>query len=88
MALIELYRTTGEKRFLDFAGYLLRSDRERLPLSTRESVYLFTGKPFTEHTGMEGHAFARVTPAAEPPTIISRRAMKNMGYPRQSGRTW
>ncbi len=56
MALVELYRTTGERRFLEFAGYLLRGDSERKPLAARDYVYLFTGKPFTGRTQMEGHA--------------------------------
>ena len=42
--------------YLDFAGYLLRGDPERLPLPQRDLVYLFTGKPFTSRTKLEGHA--------------------------------
>lgn len=55
LALIELYRTTGDKRFLEFAAYILGGD-ERNKLSQRDLVYLFTGKPFTARTRLEGHA--------------------------------
>ncbi|MGE5569047.1 MAG: glycoside hydrolase family 127 protein, partial [Rhodospirillales bacterium] len=56
MALVELYRTTGERRYLDLAGYLLRGDGERLKVSPRQLVYMFSGKPFTSRTKLEGHA--------------------------------
>ena len=55
MALIELYRLTGDKRQLDLAGYILHGD-ERIPLQHRESVYMFSGTPFTGRTHLEGHA--------------------------------
>jgi len=55
MGLIELYRLTGDKRQLDLAGYILRGD-ERIPLQHRESVYMFSGIPFTGRTHLEGHA--------------------------------
>ncbi len=57
MALVELYRTTGDRRYLDFAGYLLSGvERARLHLTGDQLVYLFSGKPFTSRTGLEGHA--------------------------------
>ncbi len=56
MALVELYRTTGERRYLDLAGYLLHGDGERLKLSARSMSYMFSGKPFTSRTKLEGHA--------------------------------
>lgn len=57
LSLVELYRTTGEKRYLDFAGYLLHGDERNLKvIPPRELVYLFTGKPFTSRTQLEGHA--------------------------------
>jgi hypothetical protein len=56
MALVELYRTTGEGRYLELAGYLLRGDGERLNLTAGQMVYMFSGRPFTERTAMEGHA--------------------------------
>jgi DUF1680 family protein len=57
MALVELYRTTGERKYLDFAGYLLSGvERERLHLTDEQVVYLFSGIPFTSRTQFEGHA--------------------------------
>src|ERR1022692_873190 len=49
--------TTGDRRYLDFAGYLLSGvERERLHLTEDQLVYLFSGKPFTARTEFEGHA--------------------------------
>ncbi len=57
MALVELYRTTGERKYLDFAGYLLSGvERERLHLTDSQVQYLFSGIPFTSRTHFEGHA--------------------------------
>jgi DUF1680 family protein len=57
LAMIELYRTTGERKYLDFAGYLLSGvDRERLKLTDQDVTYTFSGKPFTSRTVLEGHA--------------------------------
>src|SRR5215472_6389865 len=56
MALVELYRITGQKRYLDLAGYLLHGDPERIPLRPDRYVYLFSGIPFTSRTALEGHA--------------------------------
>jgi len=64
MALTELYRTTGKREYLDFAGYLLKGDQARLPLAQRDLVYLFTGKPFTARTKFEGHAVRAMYAAA------------------------
>src|SRR5579864_1449876 len=55
MALIELYRTTGDKRHLELAGYILQGD-ERIKLPQRGYVYHFCGIPFTTRTHLEGHA--------------------------------
>ena len=55
MALIELYRITGDKRQLDLAGYILGGD-DRLQLPERRTIYMFSGTPFTSRTKMEGHA--------------------------------
>lgn len=57
LALAELYRTTGDRRYLGLAAYLFSGvERERLKLRERDLVYLFSGKPFTERTQLEGHA--------------------------------
>src|SRR6476661_145306 len=55
LALIELYRITGDKRQLDLAGYILAGD-ERLHLPERRTIYMFSGTPFTARTKLEGHA--------------------------------
>ncbi|MGB8799172.1 MAG: beta-L-arabinofuranosidase domain-containing protein, partial [Candidatus Acidiferrales bacterium] len=55
MALIELYHTTGDKRQLDLAGYILAGD-DRLQLEPRRTIYMFSGTPFTARTKLEGHA--------------------------------
>lgn len=55
MALIELYRTTGNRQYLDLAGYILHGD-SRIPLTQRQIVYMFCGVPFTSRTKLEGHA--------------------------------
>jgi DUF1680 family protein len=57
MALVELYRTTGERKYLDFAGYLLSGvERERLHLSDDQVEYMFSGIPFASRKRFEGHA--------------------------------
>jgi len=55
MALIELYRITGDKPQLDLAGYILEGDK-RIELPERRTIYMFSGTPFTARTKMEGHA--------------------------------
>jgi hypothetical protein len=55
MALIELYRTTGKRSYLDLAGYILHGDN-RVPLTARQITYMFCGVPFTSRTHLEGHA--------------------------------
>jgi DUF1680 family protein len=55
MSLIELYRTTGNRRYLELAGYILHGD-DRIPLNPRQITYMFCGIPFTSRTRLEGHA--------------------------------
>jgi DUF1680 family protein len=55
MALIELYRTTGNRAYVDLAGYILHGD-ERIPLRPQQTIYMFCGIPFTSRTHLEGHA--------------------------------
>jgi uncharacterized protein len=55
LALIELYRTTGDQRYLGLAGYILQGD-DRIKLPQSGYVYHFSGIPFTSRTHLEGHA--------------------------------
>jgi uncharacterized protein len=55
LALIELYRTTGEKKYLTLASYILQGD-DRIKVPPRAYVYHFCGTPFTARTHLEGHA--------------------------------
>jgi uncharacterized protein len=55
MALIELYRTTGKRQYVDLAGYILHGD-DRIPLRPAQTSYMFCGIPFTSRTKLEGHA--------------------------------
>jgi DUF1680 family protein len=55
MALIELYRTTGNRKYVELAGYILHGD-PRIPLRPQQIVYMFCGIPFTSRTHLEGHA--------------------------------
>ncbi len=57
MALVELYRVTGDARYLDFVHYIFSGvERDRLKLKDPEIRYMFSGRPFTSHTEFEGHA--------------------------------
>jgi hypothetical protein len=56
MALVELYRTAGDRRYLDFANYLFTGERLRLQLTDDQVTYLFSGIPFTSRTELQGHA--------------------------------
>jgi hypothetical protein len=56
LALTELYRTTGDKRYLNLAGYILYGDGERLNLANQQLAYMFSGRPFTDRKIIEGHA--------------------------------
>ncbi|HEY1730326.1 MAG TPA: beta-L-arabinofuranosidase domain-containing protein [Terriglobales bacterium] len=55
MSLIELYRTTGNRQYLNLAGYILQGDK-RIPLTDEQIVYMYCGIPFTSRTKLEGHA--------------------------------
>jgi DUF1680 family protein len=55
LALIELYRTTEDKRYLELAGYVLQGD-ERIKVPRHGYVYHFCGIPFASRTHLEGHA--------------------------------
>jgi DUF1680 family protein len=55
MSLIELYRVTGNRKYLETAGYILQGD-SRIPLRPDQIVYMYCGIPFTSRTKLEGHA--------------------------------
>jgi DUF1680 family protein len=55
MALVELSRTTGNRKYVNLAGYILHGD-ERVPLKPQQIVYMYCGIPFTSRTKLEGHA--------------------------------
>ena len=55
MALIEMYRTSGNKNYLELAGYILQGD-DRIKVPKEAYVYHFCGKPFTSRTHLQGHA--------------------------------
>jgi uncharacterized protein len=56
MAFVELYRTTGDRRYLDFARYLLLAEKTGLQLRDRDIVYTFSFIPYTERSVVEGHS--------------------------------
>ncbi len=56
LALVELYRMTGDKRQLGLAGYLLAGDSRIHAQGPWDDVYHFCGTPFTSRTHLEGHA--------------------------------
>src|SRR5205807_3189185 len=66
LALVELYRMTGDKRQLDLAGYLLAGD-PRIHVQPWDYVYHFCGTPFTSRTQLEGHAVRPTLAAGRPP---------------------
>ncbi|MGH9517334.1 MAG: glycoside hydrolase family 127 protein [Terriglobales bacterium] len=55
MALIELYRTTGKRQYVELAGYVLHGD-DRWTIEPPRIKYMFCGIPFTSRTKLEGHA--------------------------------
>ena len=55
MSLIELYRTTGKRQYVELAGYILHGD-ERANIEPFRIVYMFCGIPFPTRTKLEGHA--------------------------------
>jgi uncharacterized protein len=55
MSLIELYRTTGKKQYVELAAYILHGD-DRFKFEQSRIVYMYCGIPFTSRTKLEGHA--------------------------------
>lgn len=59
MALVELYRTTGDRKYLEFSGYLLNDiDLQRIEeeVSDDDFRYTFAGLPFTSRRELRSHA--------------------------------
>ncbi len=57
MALVELYRTTGDSKYLEFVRYLFSGvERDRMKWKESDVRYTFSGRPFTSRTEFEGHA--------------------------------
>jgi DUF1680 family protein len=56
MALIELYRSERDPRFLDLAGKILTGPGDAMKLTPAQIRYAFSGIPFPQRTRMEGHA--------------------------------
>ncbi|HEX4750305.1 MAG TPA: beta-L-arabinofuranosidase domain-containing protein [Bryobacteraceae bacterium] len=57
MALVELYRTTGDSRYLEFVRYLFSGvERDRMKWKESDVRYTFSGRQFTSRTEFEGHA--------------------------------
>ena len=78
MALIELYRMTGDKRHLDLAGYILQGDERRISRSAERSTCL------AEHRSPRARSWkdtrcARCMHAAERPTTTWRLATMLIG---------
>jgi uncharacterized protein len=59
MMIVELYRETGDTKYLQLAAYLLQGDR-RIPVRADQASYTFAGRPFSSRTVMEGHAVRAV----------------------------
>jgi uncharacterized protein len=55
MSLIELYRTTGKRQYVELAVYILHGD-ERTDIKPRAIVYMNCGIPFVTKKKLEGHA--------------------------------
>lgn len=57
MALVELYRTTGDSKYLEFVRYLFSGvERDRMKWKESDVRYTFSGRQFTSRTEFEGHA--------------------------------
>ncbi len=57
LSLIELYRSSGDRRYLELAKYFLEGDPRNVDkVRPQDLVYLNTVIPFTSRTQLEGHA--------------------------------
>jgi DUF1680 family protein len=65
MALVELYRTTGQSKYLEFTQYLFSGiERDRLKLKDLDIRYSFGARPFTSHIELEGPPVSALYAAA------------------------
>ncbi len=69
MALVELYRETGDRRYLDLAGYTVDARGRSLTVpdhdwQSRDATYFSDRVPVREQTSVEGHAVRAVYLAA------------------------
>jgi uncharacterized protein len=74
MALIELSRTTGERKYVELAGYILQGD-PRADLRPQQIVYMNCGVPFTTKT-CRGTRCGRCMRTAARRTTTSRPATR------------
>src|SRR5262249_34517317 len=80
LALVELYRTTADRRYLDLAGYFLNGDPRNLPnVRPADLVYLFTVEPFTERESWRATPCGPCTRFPARRTITSKPAIRNIG---------
>ncbi len=87
MALVELYRTTGDAKYLEFVRYLFSGvEKDRLKLKDTEIRYMFSGRPFTSHTEFEGHAVRALYAASGATDYFTERG--DPGYKRTLDLLW
>ena len=78
MALIELYRTTGDKQYLELAGYILQGDERADSRSAAPSTC--SAAPRSPRApSWKGMPCAPCMPAAAPPTTTWKPATQPIG---------
>ena len=75
MALIELYRITGDKRQLDLAGYILQGDDADRPAGAPNHLHVQRNSVHCDEPSLKDTRCEPCTPVAAPPTITWRPAM-------------
>jgi uncharacterized protein len=65
MALVELYRTTRDTKYLDFTRYLFSgAEQTRLKVNDATANFMFSGKAFTSHSTFEGQPMRALNAAS------------------------